>query len=97
LHECEIELNFNIFQIIEYLDKNCLLEEGILRIPGSASRIKNVRQQIEDNFSNGGFSWETVHSNDVAALLKQFLRDLPNPLLTHEYVEAFAGVERKFF
>ncbi|XP_064653197.1 rho GTPase-activating protein 18-like isoform X2 [Lineus longissimus] len=90
--KCKVPILFG--EIIEYLDKNCLKEEGILRIPGSASRIKNVRQQIEDNFANGGFSWDDVHSNDVAALLKQFLRDLPHPLLTYEYVEAFAGVEQ---
>ena len=32
----------------------------------------------------------------MAALLKQFLRDLPVPLLTDEYIEAFAQVESKF-
>ena len=30
----------------------------------------------------------------MAALSKQFLRELPQPLLTNEWVEAFASVER---
>lgn len=35
-------------------------------------------------------------SHDVANLLKQFLRELPNPLLGHEYIDAFfeiSGIE----
>ncbi len=36
-----------------------------------------------------------VSPHDVASLLKQFLRELPVPLLTHEYLEAFAQVESK--
>ena len=35
-----------------------------------------------------------VRTTDLAALSKQFLRDLPQPLLTNEWVEAFASVER---
>ena len=54
---------------------------------------QSLRQEIEDKFKNDKFRWEDVRPNDAAGLLKQFLRDLPIPLLTYEYLEAFAQVE----
>ncbi|XP_074656203.1 rho GTPase-activating protein 18-like [Tubulanus polymorphus] len=80
-------------QIIDNLMNTCLHEEGLLRVPGSASRIKALRTDIEEKFQTGSFSWENVHPNDMAAILKQYLRELPSPLLTHEYLEAFALIE----
>ncbi|XP_060594717.1 rho GTPase-activating protein 18-like isoform X4 [Ruditapes philippinarum] len=84
-----------VFQeIVSYLVKFCLDTEGILRVPGSTSRIKQLRQEFEERFYQGTFIWgDDLTPNDVAALLKQFLRDLPVPLLTDEYIEAFAQVE----
>lgn len=76
-----------------FMEHHCLEQEGILRIPGSASRIKQLRKDLEDKFYSGTFSWVNVLPHDAAALLKQFLRELPHPLLTHEYIEAFAQVE----
>lgn len=77
----------------KFMEHHCLEQEGILRIPGSASRIKQLRKDLEDKFYSGTFSWVNVLPHDAAALLKQFLRELPHPLLTHEYIEAFAQVE----
>jgi hypothetical protein len=54
-----------------------------------------LRQEIEEKFYHGTFSWIDVMANDAAALLKQFLRELPSPLLTPQYIEAFAQVESK--
>ena len=34
-------------------------------------------------------TWKEAHPNDVAALLKQFLRELPDPLLTTQFIDAF--------
>lgn len=79
--------------IIRFLEKHCLEIEGILRVPGSTSRVKSLRQEIEEKFYQGTFSWVDVMGNDAAALLKQFLRELPSPLLTPQYIEAFAQVE----
>ncbi|CAH1797242.1 unnamed protein product [Owenia fusiformis] len=89
---CTVPLFFR--QMIKYLEKNCLHEEGILRIPGSASRIKQLRQNFEDSFYSGHFSWDDIRPNDIAALLKQFLRELPVPLLTFDLLDAFAQIER---
>ncbi|KAH3815415.1 hypothetical protein DPMN_143938 [Dreissena polymorpha] len=49
---------------------------------------------MEEKFYQGTFVWgPDLTPNDVAALMQQFLRDLPVPLLTDEYIDAFAQVE----
>ncbi|XP_031538638.2 rho GTPase-activating protein 19 isoform X1 [Vicugna pacos] len=72
-----------IYQLIEYLHKN-LRVEGLFRVPGNS-----VRQQILRDALNNGTDIDLesgeFHSNDVATLLKMFLGELPEPLLTHKH------------
>ncbi|XP_062914875.1 rho GTPase-activating protein 28 isoform X1 [Mobula hypostoma] len=82
-----------IFQkLLSRMEETGLDAEGILRVPGSTSRMKNYRQELEAKFYES-FDWEQVHHNDVACLLKTFIRELPYPLLTAEYLPAFAAVQ----
>uniref|UniRef100_A0A8C0B9F9 Rho GTPase activating protein 40 n=1 Tax=Buteo japonicus TaxID=224669 RepID=A0A8C0B9F9_9AVES len=67
--------------------------EGILRVSGSQTRIKSLEQKLERDFYTGLFRWDEVHQNDVSGLLKRFIRELPAPLLTAEYLPAFAAVQ----
>ncbi|XP_078009635.1 rho GTPase-activating protein 28 isoform X3 [Phascolarctos cinereus] len=85
-----------IFQkLLQKLEETGLETEGILRVPGSASRVKNLRQELESKFYDDTFDWDQVRNNDAAGLLKMFIRDLPSPLFTVEYLPAFiALVER---
>ncbi|XP_023402628.2 rho GTPase-activating protein 19 isoform X1 [Loxodonta africana] len=75
-----------IYQLIEYLHKN-LRVEGLFRVPGNS-----VRQQILRDALNNGADIDLesgeFHSNDVATLLKMFLGELPEPLLTHKHFHA---------
>ncbi|XP_052618867.1 rho GTPase-activating protein 19 isoform X4 [Peromyscus californicus insignis] len=72
-----------IYQLIEYLHKN-LRVEGLFRVPGNS-----VRQQLLRDALNNGTDIDLdsgeFHSNDVATLLKMFLGELPEPLLTHKH------------
>lgn len=77
-------------RIINYLTKHGLDEEGIFRKAGSAARIKTLRQRCDDLKGIIDFEAEDARPHDVSALLKQFLRETPEPLLTDEYIEAFA-------
>lgn len=36
--------------------------------------------------------WNKLTVNDIADLLKIFLRELPQPLLTNEYYQSFAQI-----
>uniref|UniRef100_A0A8D3CJI0 Rho GTPase-activating protein 19 n=1 Tax=Scophthalmus maximus TaxID=52904 RepID=A0A8D3CJI0_SCOMX len=75
-----------IYQLIEYLSKN-LHVEGLFRVPGNS-----VRQQTLRELLNGGADVDLesgdFHPNDVATLLKTFLGELPEPLLTHRHFHA---------
>ncbi|KAK7091428.1 hypothetical protein V1264_009109 [Littorina saxatilis] len=79
--------------LIVHLEKEALTMEGILRVPGSVTRVRQLRQELEEKFYQGSFNWSDVMPNDCAALLKQFLRELPTPLLTYDYLDAFPQVE----
>ncbi|XP_029359148.1 rho GTPase-activating protein 40 isoform X2 [Echeneis naucrates] len=78
--------------LLSFLDKKGVDSEGILRVPGSQSRIKLLQQNLETNFYSGQVSWDEVSPNDAAALLKKFIRELPAPLLTAEYLNTFSAV-----
>lgn len=80
--------------ILNCLEKNGLELQGILRICGSQARMKSLQQRLERNFYAGLFSWDQVNPHDAAGLLKLFLRELPAPLLTAEYLPAFTAVQK---
>ncbi|XP_071997655.1 rho GTPase-activating protein 18 isoform X1 [Engystomops pustulosus] len=83
-----------IFQnLIDQIEKGGLETEGVLRIPGVASRIKSLCMELEGKFNEGTFNWDTVKQHDAASLLKYFIRELPLPLLTVEYMKAFHSVQ----
>ncbi|XP_030585955.1 rho GTPase-activating protein 19 isoform X3 [Archocentrus centrarchus] len=75
-----------MYKLIEYLSKN-LHVEGLFRVPGNS-----VRQQALKELLNSGadFSLDSgdFHPNDAATLLKTFLGELPEPLLTHRHFHA---------
>uniref|UniRef100_A0A1A8I2K8 Rho GTPase-activating protein 19 n=1 Tax=Nothobranchius kuhntae TaxID=321403 RepID=A0A1A8I2K8_NOTKU len=72
-----------VYQLIEYLSKN-LHVEGLFRVPGNSARQQTLKELLNSgadvNLESGDF-----HPNDVATLLKTFLGELPEPLLTHRH------------
>ncbi|KAM5324920.1 rho GTPase-activating protein 18 isoform 3-T4 [Glossophaga mutica] len=83
-----------IFQkLISRIEEGGLETEGLLRIPGAAVRIKNLCQELEAKFYEGAFNWESVKQHDAASLLKLFIRELPQPLLSVEYLQAFQAIQ----
>uniref|UniRef100_A0A4W4DMV2 Rho-GAP domain-containing protein n=1 Tax=Electrophorus electricus TaxID=8005 RepID=A0A4W4DMV2_ELEEL len=80
-------------KLLSKLEQTGLQTEGILRVPGSASRVKYLRQELETKFYEGSFDWEQVRHNDAAGLLKMFIRELPSPLLTLQHLPAFTAAQ----
>ena len=60
--------------VVDFLTESGLNEEGIFRKAGSAARIRDLQQRIDE--AQGVFDFRAAGSrvNDVAALLKQYLR-----------------------
>ncbi|BFZ20903.1 hypothetical protein BsWGS_23942 [Bradybaena similaris] len=82
-----------VFQaMINFLEKEGLKTEGILRMSGAETRVKQLRQDLEEKFYQGLFSWGDAGPHDVAVLLKQFLRELPVPLFSYSYLDAFPQI-----
>ncbi|EMP38233.1 Rho GTPase-activating protein 40 [Chelonia mydas] len=79
--------------LLSCLEKKGLDTEGILRVSGSQTRIKSLGEKLESDFYTGLFRWDEVRQNDVSGLLKRFIRELPTPLLTAEYLPAFTAVQ----
>ncbi|KAH0504482.1 Rho GTPase-activating protein 19 [Microtus ochrogaster] len=72
------------FRSLMSLKRKDLRVEGLFRVPGNS-----VRQQLLRDALNNGTDIDLdsgeFHSNDVATLLKMFLGELPEPLLTHKH------------
>ncbi|KAJ8270752.1 hypothetical protein GJAV_G00118830 [Gymnothorax javanicus] len=79
-------------RLICHIEEEGLDTEGLLRIPGAANRVKAVCQELELKFYEGTFPWESLKQHDAASLLKLFIRELPHPLLTVEYMSVFIAV-----
>ncbi|KAL8182296.1 UNVERIFIED_CONTAM: hypothetical protein K2H54_051801, partial [Gekko kuhli] len=75
-----------------------LLESDQKKIPGIKVPLifqKSLRQEIEAKFEEDTFDWDQVRNNDAAGLLKMFIRELPSPLFTVEYLPAFITLVEK--
>ncbi|KAL4237260.1 Rho GTPase-activating protein 6 [Mactra antiquata] len=59
--------------------------EGVFRKSGAVTRQKEIKQQLESG--KNGLDGANVH--DVTALVKQFFRELPEPLFTSAYHDTF--------
>ena len=81
-----------VFQIIEYLKRpNNLRLEGIFRKHGNIKKQNALKERLNKGIAVDLDSEEfTVH--ECASTLKNFLSDLPEPLLTDAYYKAHCQV-----
>jgi len=77
----------------DYLEKNALQTVGLFRIGVSKKRLKELKEQVNLNRSLTFDSSTNVH--DIAGLIKEFLRELPEPLLTRDLCTAFLNIRSK--
>ncbi|XP_068185532.1 rho GTPase-activating protein 6-like isoform X2 [Antennarius striatus] len=73
----------------QYLEKYGLQTVGIFRVGSSKKRVQQLRKEFDQGWEVQLDEEHSVH--DVAALLKEFLRDMPDPLLTRELYTAFVN------
>lgn len=84
--------------MIDYLRKNALTEEGIFRVVGSHNRLQSLKEDLiklynSINAENKEVLMSTLLQdycvNDVTGVFKYFIRELPEPLLSLNYMEGF--------
>ncbi|KAF1761409.1 hypothetical protein GCK72_009665 [Caenorhabditis remanei] len=86
-----------ILEIMKFLRNIAPETVGIFRKNGVKSRIAELRAIIESYSGNtdvfvGENMLDSTQVHDVADLLKQYLRDLPEPLMTIKMSEVFANI-----
>ncbi|XP_025321859.1 stAR-related lipid transfer protein 8 isoform X1 [Canis lupus dingo] len=80
----------SIQQAMRYLRSQCLDQVGIFRKSGVKSRIQNLRQMNEANPDHVCYEGQSAY--DVADLLKQYFRDLPEPIFTSKLTTTFLQI-----
>ncbi|XP_078787029.1 stAR-related lipid transfer protein 13 isoform X2 [Oryzias latipes] len=75
---------------LRYLRADCLDQVGLFRKSGVKSRIQLLRELVESD--PDGVSYRGQSAFDVADLVKQFFRDLPEPVFTGRLCESFLHI-----
>ncbi|XP_061451924.1 unconventional myosin-IXa isoform X4 [Rhineura floridana] len=74
-------------KLTSYIEMHALYTEGIYRKSGSTNKIKELRQGLDTDIESVNLDDYNIHV--IASVFKQWLRDLPNPLMTFELYEEF--------
>ncbi|XP_060680028.1 rho GTPase-activating protein 7 isoform X1 [Hemiscyllium ocellatum] len=80
----------SIQQAMRFLRKQCLDQVGLFRKSGVKSRIQALRQMNETCTDSVNYEGQSAY--DVADMLKQYFRDLPEPLMTSKLSETFLQI-----
>ncbi|KAL6051220.1 hypothetical protein STEG23_005908 [Scotinomys teguina] len=73
-------------ECVDYMEKHGMRCEGIYRVSGIKSKVDELKAAYDREESP---NLEDYEPNTVASLLKQYLRDLPENLLTKELMPRF--------
>ncbi|XP_053285841.1 unconventional myosin-IXb isoform X4 [Pleuronectes platessa] len=73
--------------MLEHVEMNGLYTEGIYRKSGSANRMKALHQRLETDPHLVSLEDYPIHT--VTGLVKQWLRELPDPLMTFTHYNDF--------
>ncbi|ETE66949.1 Myosin-IXa, partial [Ophiophagus hannah] len=74
-------------KLTSYIEMHALYTEGIYRKSGSTNKVKELRQGLDTDIERVNLDDYNIHV--IASVFKQWLRDLPNPLMTFELYEEF--------
>jgi len=70
---------------VKYLRREGMETVGLFRVPGNKNLMGDVKSSFDNGIAVDLFDPELcLDSADVGGVLKQYIRELPNPLLQHE-------------
>uniref|UniRef100_A0A8C3K3B4 Myosin IXB n=1 Tax=Calidris pygmaea TaxID=425635 RepID=A0A8C3K3B4_9CHAR len=79
-------------KLLEYVEMHGLYTEGIYRKSGSANRMKELKQLLQADPNSVRLENYPIHT--ITGILKQWLRELPDPLMTSaQYNDFLRAVE----
>eukprot|EP01104_Vermistella_antarctica_P015927 TRINITY_DN5331_c0_g1_i1.p1 TRINITY_DN5331_c0_g1~~TRINITY_DN5331_c0_g1_i1.p1 ORF type:complete len:988 (+),score=193.96 TRINITY_DN5331_c0_g1_i1:339-2966(+) len=80
-----------------YISRHHLKEEGVFRMSGSAKTIKELREVVDKvDLSADTIDLSKYGAHDVAGAFKQYLQELPAPLLTFELYPTLVDLQRRY-
>lgn len=74
-------------KLINYIEMHGLYTEGIYRKSGSTNKIKELKLGLDTDVDSTNLDDYNIHV--IGSVFKQWLRELPNPLMTFELYEEF--------
>ncbi|XP_006734050.1 rho GTPase-activating protein 18 [Leptonychotes weddellii] len=89
----ETDINLEVSFAEQAVNQKESSKEKAQKSKDSDASLPNLCQELEAKFYEGTFNWESVKQHDAASLLKLFIRELPQPLLSVEYLKAFQAVQ----
>ncbi|CAG12171.1 unnamed protein product, partial [Tetraodon nigroviridis] len=84
------EVPFVVLQCTSEIEHRALSVQGVYRVSGSKPRIQKLCQAFETQKEQVDLSEYSPH--DIASILKQFFKELPEPLLTFDLYNGFIAV-----
>ncbi|XP_047463283.1 rho GTPase-activating protein 7 isoform X2 [Mugil cephalus] len=83
-----------VLRALIYLRTECLDQVGLFRKSGVKSRIQFLREMVESD--PDGVSYDSQSAFDVADMVKQYFRDLPEPIFSSKLCESFLHIYQYF-
>ena len=85
-HKCHdgVALPLLVRQCVDFIEENALMQEGIYRVSGVKSKVNKLRAAYDSSATRNSVALADYEPSVVASVLKQFLRELPAPVLTRD-------------
>ncbi|KAF9359100.1 Rho GTPase-activating protein 22 [Mortierella sp. NVP85] len=78
-----------LYRCAEFLEAKGVDEVGLYRVPGSHANVQKLKQMFDTGKDYDLLTIGTFDPNDIATLLKLYLRELPRPLIPGALLEQF--------
>ncbi|KAG0046423.1 hypothetical protein BGZ83_008418 [Gryganskiella cystojenkinii] len=81
-----------LYRCAEFLEAKGIHEVGLYRVPGSHASVQKLKRMFESGKDHNLLAMDGIDPNDIATLLKLYLRELPTPLLPAVFLEQFQSL-----
>ncbi|XP_069802110.1 GEM-interacting protein isoform X2 [Dendropsophus ebraccatus] len=88
------EVPFIITKCTSEIELRALGQQGLYRISGAKARVEKLMQAFENGRQLVDLSGHSPH--DITSVLKHFLKELPDSVVSHHLYEKFMAFSREF-
>nr|XP_018915447.1 PREDICTED: uncharacterized protein LOC109042921 [Bemisia tabaci] len=83
-----------VLTCLNVIEQQGLNTEGVFRVGSSKNRVRQMREEFDCGRGNELLANQEIYVHDAATLLKEYLRELPDPLLCKDLYPAFINSQR---